>query len=305
MLPGITNVTDRGRYYSFYPWIIRALEKAGHTYNRTFINFFRRADCLFTLIAHQHANISEGDDAIHSGATTGSVNLSHAIQEIKQGHSIKLSDYADLGDEIEQPYFKNKLGGLGQYYLGVFKELDMMRGTISSGIKNSEELGLKVAKVFSQGSNHELFIKTLDEDVVPVNRLTELSEFCHCQIVNNPAEQKILCDLLFVKGDFFDPEMLDRRNTLQAILYLADLLSESEKELDLSCFRGCVYSGALPNGSAIELPDSLKPILQRWSIYQRNELLSLSLQGFFFVLLDAYSESGNKFSSSRKFTTVR
>jgi len=300
MLPGITNVTDRGRYYSFYPWIIRALEKAGHTYNQTFINLFRRADCLFTLIAHQHANISEGDYSIHSGATTGSANLSNAIQEIKQDQAIKLSDYADLSDDVKQRYFKNKLGGIGQYYLGVFRELDMMRGSIASGVKNTEEMGLKVAEVFAQNSDHDLFIKTLKEDVVTVERLNELADFCQCQIVNNPAEQKILCDLFFVTGDFFDPEMLERRNTLQAILLLADLLAGVGKELDLKSFRGCVYSGALPGGAAIELPDRLKPILQRWSIYQRNELLSLSLQGLFFVLLDAYSESGNKLDSSQK-----
>ena len=27
LLPGITNVTDRARYYSFYPWLIRSFEQ--------------------------------------------------------------------------------------------------------------------------------------------------------------------------------------------------------------------------------------------------------------------------------------
>ncbi|CAN0583738.1 unnamed protein product, partial [Ectocarpus sp. 12 AP-2014] len=27
LLPGITNVTDRARYYSFYPWLFTVLEK--------------------------------------------------------------------------------------------------------------------------------------------------------------------------------------------------------------------------------------------------------------------------------------
>ena len=48
MLPGITNVTDRARYYSFYPWVIWSLEKNGHHYSDTFIDLFRKADCLFT-----------------------------------------------------------------------------------------------------------------------------------------------------------------------------------------------------------------------------------------------------------------
>jgi len=63
----------------------------------------------FTLIAHQHANFTSDDSAIHNGATTGSVNLNKQIQEIKQGKSVRLSEYAHLG-ESGQPYFQNKLG---------------------------------------------------------------------------------------------------------------------------------------------------------------------------------------------------
>lgn len=299
MLPGITNVTDRARYYSFYPWIVRALEDAGHTYNATFIELFRKADCLFTLIAHQHANFTIDDSAIHNGATTGSVNLNKQIQEIKQGKSVRLSEYSHLG-ESGQPYFQNKLGGLGQYYIGVFRELDMMRGTIASGIKNTEEMGVLVAEKFAQGANHDLFIKTLKEDVVTIKRLNDLSDFCPCQIINSPAEQDILCDIFFVKNDFYDQALLERRHTLQAILSIADSLSEAGKELDIKLFRGCIYCSSLPNGSLIELPERLKPILQRWSIYQRNELLSLSIQGLFFVLLEAYAESGKKFISTQE-----
>ena len=155
-----------------------------------------------------------------------------------------------MGDDVKQRYFKNKLGGLGQYYLGVFRELDMMRGSIASGVKNTEEMGLNVAEVFAQNSDHDLFIKTLEEDVVTVERLNELADFCQCQIVNNPAEQKTLCDLFFVTGDFFDPEMLERRNTLQAILFLADLLAGVEKELDLKSFRGCVLLRSIAGWSS-------------------------------------------------------
>ncbi len=39
LLPGITNVTDRARYYTFYPWLIWALEKAGYsTFDEKFID---------------------------------------------------------------------------------------------------------------------------------------------------------------------------------------------------------------------------------------------------------------------------
>ena len=84
-LPGITNVTDRARYFSFYPWIVWALEQAGHTYNDTFIEQFRRADCLFTLIAQRHAHTSGTDRDSHAAAMIGSVNMAKPISEDKGG----------------------------------------------------------------------------------------------------------------------------------------------------------------------------------------------------------------------------
>ena len=64
LLPGITNVTDRARYYSFYPWFFWAYEK----YYRSIdwdevVSRYRRADCLFTLIAARHANQTDQNGA--------------------------------------------------------------------------------------------------------------------------------------------------------------------------------------------------------------------------------------------------
>ncbi|MBE3724345.1 hypothetical protein HJ192_04705 [Vibrio parahaemolyticus] len=118
LLPGITNVTDRARYYSFYPWLIWALEQNGYSrYDDEFINAFRKADGLFTLIAHRHANVCGDHQDVHAMSTVGSVNLSKVISAIADGHQVILSDYSNK-DSGKQQYFKNKLGGLGQYYLG-------------------------------------------------------------------------------------------------------------------------------------------------------------------------------------------
>ena len=86
LLPGITNVTDRARYYSFYPWLIWAFDQSGHTvYNDAFIERFRRADCLFSLIAHRHAHVSVGtaqDD--HAASTVGSDTLGDLARGLKE-----------------------------------------------------------------------------------------------------------------------------------------------------------------------------------------------------------------------------
>src|ERR1700680_2531201 len=72
LLPGITNVTDRARYYSFYPWLIWAFDQAGFTlYDNDFIERFRRADCLFSLIAERHAAMAGGGFEDHAASMIG------------------------------------------------------------------------------------------------------------------------------------------------------------------------------------------------------------------------------------------
>ena len=296
LLPGITNVTDRARYYSFYPWIVWALEQRDYKFSDTFIDRFRKADCLFTLIAERHAYVTGTDRDNHTAATVGSLNLSKQIADVREGKPVRLSDYAHR-EEGKHKYFKNELGGLGQYYLGVFSELNIMDGTVRSGVKYTNQIGKVLAQAMDKHVLRDSFLETIEEDVVASDRLDQLDCFCPCQLASSKEEHALLCDLFFVKGLFADIDMLPRRRTLRTILYLADDLAKQKVSIDLGQFRGCVYSKALPNGQSWELPDDLKPNRNRWTIYQRNELLSIAVQGLFYVLLDTYEESGQRFDS--------
>ena len=296
LLPGITNVTDRARYYSFYPWIVYALEQAGHRYDDVFIDHYRKADSLFTLIAERHAYTCGGDRDVHAAATTGSNNLAKQIADIKEGKPVRFSDFTHLEDGHNR-YFKNKLGGLGQYYLGVLSELEIMDGTVSSGVKITNQIGKPIAEAMDKSIDRELFMETIKADLVSPDRLDQLHSFCPCQLLQNKEELGLLCDLLFVKGAFSDPDMLPRRRTLQTILHLSEELFKQDLSIDLDNFRGCVYSAALPDGSSLKLPEGLNNNRQRWAVYQRNELLSIAVQGLFYAILDCYDASGRSFDS--------
>ena len=123
LLPGITNVTNRARYYSFHPWLIRSFE---HRYSDHSLDEFRRvlrrAECLFTLIAIRHARVAgDGDDGRHGAGMVGRLSLLR-IQEDEK--AIRLDDFAEL--EGPKRYFKNRLGGLGQYYFGPLRDLRIL-----------------------------------------------------------------------------------------------------------------------------------------------------------------------------------
>jgi hypothetical protein len=47
LLPGITNVTDRARYFSFYSWVAWSFDHRLKTLEaQEYVEYYRRADCL-------------------------------------------------------------------------------------------------------------------------------------------------------------------------------------------------------------------------------------------------------------------
>jgi hypothetical protein len=192
LLPGITNVTDRARYYSFYPWLIWAFGQRGFTtYDDEFIERFRRADCLFSLIAERHAAIVGSDYEDHAGAMVGSNTLASVARDLEEPENVKLSDYS-LRHEAKARYFKNKLGGLGQYYLGVLRELAILDGDAASGVKYTRQIGQLIAEQLDSGFDGDLFLAAVDADSVTASQLDVLSSLCPCQLVQNPGEREIL-----------------------------------------------------------------------------------------------------------------
>lgn len=300
LLPGITNVTDRARYYSFYPWLIWQFDQQGHTkYDDDFIERFRRADCLFSLISERHALTAGGDYDDHAGAMVGSNTLAPVARELKAGSLVSLSDYS-LRSGAKTRYFKNKLGGLGQYYLGVLRELGILDGDAASGIKYTKQIGQLIAEQMDPGINGKLFFAAVDADIVTTEQLDALNGFCPCCLPTADTERDLLTEIYFARGTYYDPEALPRRRTLQSIIHLTGLLSEQGHELTESVFRACVYAGALPDGEVWECPETLVQNRAKWATYARNETLSIAIQGLFFALLDAYGMSGLRLNTGEQ-----
>src|SRR5947208_6755144 len=59
LLPGITNVTDRARYYSFYPWVVDRYARNGPTQRDriAWLTWIRRFDFAFCMasVAYEFA----------------------------------------------------------------------------------------------------------------------------------------------------------------------------------------------------------------------------------------------------------
>lgn len=303
LLPGITNVTDRARYYSFYLWLYAEFEKKGWRSQDKIIEEIRKADCLFSMIAIRHGQL-HGNTKLHAGSSVGGNTLTNVVLSLDENSKVRLSAFTHLEDNQPNRYFKNKFGGLGQYYFGVLQELRLMTGESLSHAKLINKTGEVIAAAMSQGVAGDLFIQVLQGDLVTQTLLDKLSSFCHCQLVNSPAEKKLLISLmrngwtsLLDKQDEVDVvdtnDSMIRAKSLAIMLLLAQKSADSTSSFDVLAFRGMGYAFADHLGETISYSDNLVDVARSWQVYQRNEVLSIAMQGLFSAVLrsaDLHSE---------------
>jgi hypothetical protein len=178
LLPGITNVTDRAVYYGFYPWFIWAFEKRRpDASDAEFRAELRKADCLLTLIAYRHAvACRDHDNGRHGVSCPGNRKLAPAAEDLRPDDILNLSRYAAASDRNPDRYFKNPLGGLGQYYLGVLRDdMGVLHGDVRTGVRYTHDIGTPVASDFADGVDETLFFSALDADEVDTTRLDQLA----------------------------------------------------------------------------------------------------------------------------------
>lgn len=309
LLPGITNVTDRARYYSFYLWLFSEFEKKGWRSREKVVTELRKADCLFSMIAIRHAQL-HGDTSLHAGSSVGSNTLTQTISQLGECSSSTLSNFTHLEDGKGNRYFKNPFGGLGQYYFGVLDELHLMTGNSVANARLINRTGEIIAKAMSIGVDAELFMKILEQDTVNQALLDQLSSFCHCQLTESQQENALLISLMrdgwtSLLNSKDDVDTVDtsasmaRSKSLAIMMKLADKCAEEASAFDVLAFRGMSYAMADGSGQTIEYSNGLIGIARNWQVYQRNEALAVAVQGLFTAILRAADLQTEPFENTR------
>jgi hypothetical protein len=302
LLPGITNVTDRARYYSFYPWLIWSFDKRFPKADYAkFVETYRRADCLFTLIAERHARCTDGVAERHGTAMVGRNALVPALTELEAGKPLALSSFS--AQESKTRYFKNRMGGLGQYYSGMLADLEILEARPGKWITYSKERGAPIAESFDKHVESDLFWKTCERDSVTAKVLDQLESFCPCNLAKGTLEHRHLQALFFSQKPYNDEAGDQRRKTLAMLLHLADALASSDTSEDLTqaVFRGCIYTGHLRDQSTWSLPVELEKVRVLWAVYERGDLLSIAFQGLLATALFEMERQGPTYPTVEAF----
>lgn len=300
LLPGLTNVTNRARCYSFYPWFIWAFDQRSKVKKpEELIKVFRKAECLHTLIGIVH-ELDMGDEWTHGGGLIGRDALVPVAKRIVGGETARLSDYAKLEPADSDRYFQHKLGGLGQNYLGPLKDLEVLDGNVQEGVKYTAEWGVKLASAHNERVDVKEFFNAVDADQVDAPIIRKLNAFCPCHLRQNKTERDTLILLLFCRGegDLKLESGDERRKTLTLLLDHARALREiADHYPDPSEFLNSCYTGFLPDSNPWSTPASLMEVRSGWGIYKRHELLSIAVQGLFWAGLSALSGEGGYIES--------
>ncbi len=276
LLPGITNVTDRARYYSFYPWLIWSLDQRYPKDDEAqFVEFFRRADCLFTLLSERHARTTDGDNERHGVAMVGRNQLTLALDRLEGGDELILPQYTS--QDSTRRYFKSPLGGLSQYYAGTLSGLKLTDASAKPWIEYTKLVGAPLAKQLDASIQPDRFWKVVESGFVTCDDLDALGDLCACQLPHSERERTTLVDLYFDRNDAYEQEGIQRRWSLALILNLAHSLTGGN-DLTESVFRACTYSGALHGQVPWLPPEPLRSTVACWATYQRNDLLSIACQ---------------------------
>jgi hypothetical protein len=286
LLPGITNVTDRARYYSFYPWLIRSFEQRYRDHSiDEFRRVLRRAECLFALIAIRHARVSaDGDEGRHGAGMVGRLSL---LRIPEDANTINLDEHAAF--EGEKRYFLNKLGGLGQYYFGPLRDLRVLdyASEGEGAVPGYDKIrGSALADALAALVPQDEFFRLLEKTKIRWTDLDGISQFCPCALRTHTTERSLLIDLFFAKTDAYRfPESNNRRASLGLVLHLLSRHPRIDGYNLEDIFRAAAYTRSLPNGTDWDVAPSLAQGQRGWGTYQKNELFSLALQALFAAVL--------------------
>ena len=266
LVPGISTITLRLRYYAFFPWLLEQYARTiGDTSLDTFRVFQRRAEALYALIG-----VSNGYENGITGANWASRTLSEG------GEVFNFADASDPHAEIR--YLKNKAGAYGAIYAGQMGEMGLVRAADGHPIDIADERGLEIAKAFSESVRDQeaLFLKVVERGAVTREELEQLWVFKPGRIPDGSDEQKLLRALLL--GGFEKALAADeaRKQTMRQLLELADQLGRRPRPDDA---KWAWYDTQTQPG--VLEADSKQLSLALWRLYHTNDLLRLAYEGIF------------------------
>jgi hypothetical protein len=273
LLPGISNVTLRIRYYGVYVWLASEYaQREGRTDLASWQRTVRRAEALYALVASHHQ-----DDAGVAGSRWAGRNRS--------GATIQFAGNADPGASGTR-YLQQAWGAYGAAYGSQLFETGVLSTAEGHAIPvPSAEFGEALAQTFAEGAGDlaNRYYEAILRGSVTQGELEDFAPLLPSSIGQDSAERQLYEDLLFARGKLQRPSDLNRRDTLLILLMAAAHLQSLP---DVMSARWLLYAGCDEQGRPFAVTDALQQQALRWWVYQANDLLHFAYETLLKFALD-------------------
>jgi hypothetical protein len=281
LVPGISNVTLRVRYYGFYAWLASIYaRRSGDTDPKTWQKFVRRAEAVYALAAQRR-----GDEGGMAGVLWAQRKL-----DADQESLIEFARHADPGAD-GPAYLQQAWGAYGAAYASQLFEIGVYAVARDHQIPvPSPEFGEALARAFEDaaGPLADRLFETVERGSVSRAHLDDFALLTPSAIDRDGVERGLYEDLLFAKGTLARPADISRSQPLRLLLHAAAHLGHAPTVAEV---RWLLYAGAdqANHPVAINTP-VLEEQRQRWWVYQANDLLHYSYETLLKYALDTLED---------------
>jgi hypothetical protein len=262
LVPNITNITNRLRYYAYFPWLVGLYEKLHHSDDPAkFAIFMRRGEALYALATL--VDDLEGSDGL------GGSNWASQHRETARTDGMDFRPFTD--DRTSgKTYLQAPRGNYGVAYAPTLTE---MKWLTESSVPVTFGRGGAIASAFSGsiGQIADEIEAVLLSGKATGKQLQDIGAAIHpAKIPGQSVELSVLRDFLIGTGDT-SKDAKSRRSTIWLIL---DLYRKGVAPGDLNDLRRAFYARRLPNGHDYQPPGET---IDRWRAYQANEYGQVAL----------------------------
>jgi hypothetical protein len=275
LLPGISNITLRMRYYGFFCWLSDAYARRGVTTDfEIWRQWVRRAEALFALVCA---------DATGQGGVGG---IDWALQALQNGGDVIDFAAAASNDTSVKRYLIQSLGVFGAAYYTQMQEMGLFEPGPNGIQRVTADAGLAAAIAFRASIGPDIenkFIAAVDATQVDRDTLEALHPIVPSRIPDPSDERAIYEETLFAAGSEAIVTDRSRRKSLSLILDVA--AREGERPTPES------VRWALFDPPATALATNLESQRLLWEAYQCQDLFQVAAAGLLAWSISIMGES--------------
>jgi hypothetical protein len=286
LVPGISNVTLRMRYYGFYAWLSRNYAQTLHDGDsERWKQVVRRSEALYALIA---ARAGETGDA--EAGVAGVLWAQRKLAGRGQSSTVDFSVDSDPGG-TGKPYLKQAWGAYGAAYESQLREMGILGYVDGHDISvPTPASGDLFADAFekSAGEFGPKFLKAAASGRASVGLLDALNVLLPSAIKASSSERRLYEQTLFAESADANEKDIARRRTLILVLRTAERLEAAPHPTDI---RWMLYAGADWDGAAFAQREA--PLIgqaQRWRAYHASDLWRIAYEALLKWSLDTLED---------------